>query len=460
MIRVLLATLLLGSYAQADEALCLQHTEQILDRIGCLENVAKVTEQKKLGTLRQFEIEYTQYADHNDPSRGTFNQRLVLLHRSDIEPMVLQTSGYMIYRIAETAIAKMFKTNQLQVEHRFFANSVPEGTDWTLLDIKQSADDFHRITVDFKKIYTKRWVNTGASKGGMTSSYHRFFYPDDLDGTVADVAPLSFSRTDQRYNTFIRNVGGDTYKKCRADLAHFQKHMLKHRKKYMYRFTGEYTHLDGKQMAYEHAVLEHPFYFWQYGNPESPNSGCKAIPDHHDDDAMFGFLQTHARLSNFTDRTIQRFMPYFYQAATQLGGPDNVTDHLEPYRLFEFGLELYTPKGVELPYDNSMMRAVSNWVKTDAENMIFIYGTYDPWTAAEYDIGKNDKVAKFYVPGGNHGVNFTDLHGENRKWAIWEIAEWLQKDPVVIETQGHIFESPAKTLHQLEFEAKRELGIR
>ena len=105
-----------------------------------------------------------------------------------IEPMVLQTSGYMIYRIAETAISRMFRTNQLQIEHRFFEGSTPDGSDWTYLDIKQSADDFHRITTDFKKIYKKRWVNTGASKGGMTSSYHRFFYPDDVHVAIAKLA--------------------------------------------------------------------------------------------------------------------------------------------------------------------------------------------------------------------------------------------------------------------------------
>jgi hypothetical protein len=41
-----------------------------------------------------------------------------------------------------------------------------------------------------------KWVNTGASKGGMTSVYHRRFFPNDLDANVAYVAPLSYSQED------------------------------------------------------------------------------------------------------------------------------------------------------------------------------------------------------------------------------------------------------------------------
>ena len=41
----------------------------------------------------------------------------------------------------------------------------------------------------------------------MTSVYHRRFYPDDVDATVAYVAPISFGAPDDRYIDFLANVG-------------------------------------------------------------------------------------------------------------------------------------------------------------------------------------------------------------------------------------------------------------
>lgn len=438
----------------------LAQAQDILDKIKGLDEVVSVVEKSSKNGLREFHIQFRQNVDHTNRKLGTFNQKLVLLHRDENEPMVLQTSGYMIYRIAETGIARMFQTNQLQIEHRFFEGSTPGSSDWSKLDIQQSADDFHAITVAFKKIYKKNWVNTGASKGGMTSTYHRFFYPDDVAGTVADVAPLSFSRSDQRYNRFLRNVGGEQYKECRDELAHFQKHMLKHREKFVSRVKGTFTQLGSNEVAYEHAVIEMPFYFWQYGNPESTTSGCAALPNHHDDDAMYGFLNMHADVSDYTDNSLTPFLPYFYQAATQLGGPDNITDHLELYRMFEFGLDQYTPKGITLPYRNNDMRALDQWVRTEASDIMFIYGTYDPWTAAEYSLGKNENVFKYYVPGGNHGANFTKLPGEEKSLAIAHLTQWLGKAPVTMNVHSTVFGEPEKTLEDLEFEFKREHGLR
>ncbi len=164
-----------------------------LERVSAKETTA--SEDKQEG-LRRFVITIAQPTDHSNPSSGSFKQKLVLFHRDFNEPMVLQTSGYSIYSERMSRLAATFKANQLQIEHRFFNDSSPSPKDWSKLDIKQAADDFHEIVSVFKKLYVRNWVGTGASKGGMTSVFHRRFYPNDLNGTVADVAPLSFSVED------------------------------------------------------------------------------------------------------------------------------------------------------------------------------------------------------------------------------------------------------------------------
>lgn len=165
---------------------CLSRASDIVEKLACLDGVKakEVTPGNGIPAgVRQFELRFTQPVDHNSRQNGTFEQRVVLLHRSESEPMVLQTSGYSIFGIREAAITRMFATNQIQVEHRYFRDSRPSANDrgyWGHLDIEQSARDFHAITVALKKIYPARWVNTGASKGGMTSVFHRWFFPGIL----------------------------------------------------------------------------------------------------------------------------------------------------------------------------------------------------------------------------------------------------------------------------------------
>jgi hypothetical protein len=197
--------------------------QDISDKIRQVQGVDTVTEvASNRPGYRVFEVQFLQEEDHFTANSPTFRQKLVVWHKNENRPMVLQTSGYAIFGNSLAALATEFDANQIQVEHRFFANSTPASQNWSLDNIKQSAADFHKITENFKSIYAAKWVNTGRSKGGMTSLYHHYFYPDDLAATVAHVAPHSYSLEDQRYADFVANkIGGPEngtvcHTKCRA----------------------------------------------------------------------------------------------------------------------------------------------------------------------------------------------------------------------------------------------------
>jgi hypothetical protein len=260
---------------------------------------------------RRFEIGISQAVDHQKAQFGKFTQRLALLHKDSAEPMVLQTSGYQIFGVALSELAKAFGANQLQVEHRFFDQSVPALQDWSKLDIVQSAFDFHRIAQEFKKIYRQRWVNTGASKGGMTSVFHHRYFPADLDGTVADVAPLSFATADARYVKFVEEAGGVPYRECRDKLSALQIAMLKRRAELLPLITGSFVYLGGKGVSFEHAVIELSFAFWQYQNPEDEKVGCKKVPDPQAPAAeIAAYLEEVNSMSSYADTAVFSFMPY------------------------------------------------------------------------------------------------------------------------------------------------------
>lgn len=425
--KILSILLLISSFSYADQ--CIENASDIVEKIKCLKvsKVVEITDDKSPAGTRQFDIQIIQQADHQDPSLGTFDQRVVLTHRGEKEPMVLQTGGYAIFKVAESVLAKTFGANQLQVEHRFFANSTPSNKDWSKLNIRQSADDFHFITEEFKKIYTERWVGTGASKGGMTSVYHRYFYPADLDGTVADVAPLSFSNSDQRYSAFLQQVGGETYKDCREKLARVQMEVLKNRDPLVQKIQGNFTQLKGSDVAFEHMVIESFFYFWQYGNPD----GCATIPDRGTPEEMYAFLDKSNPVSGYTDEGLSKYTSYFYQAATELGGPDNLTSHIEKLRRYLFSLDQYIPSGVSVSYSNISMREVDRWLRNDADQILLIYGEFDPWTAGAMPESETGKLVKrFNVPKGNHGSKFYLLAEPEKTMATEIISTWLNKKPM------------------------------
>ncbi|MCX6123600.1 MAG: S28 family serine protease [Proteobacteria bacterium] len=415
--------------------------------------------------------------DHNDPDGPSFEQKLVLFHSSYTAPLVLQTSGYQIFGSALTNVARKFSANQIQVEHRFFGSSVPSLKDWSKLNIRQSAADFHRITQAFKPHYTGKWLNTGASKGGMTSVFHRRFYPADLDGTLAVVAPLSYSTADERFVDFVDQVGGDNYQPCRIALEEFQGAVLASKSQILPQIKGSYSTLGSASVALEHAVFEAAFAFWQYGTPESTTAGCDKIPaPTASPTKLLEFLgKVNGVESSYSDTGMEPFVSYYVQAAQQLGSPGAKLTHLSQVAEHQgtYRIESYIPSEASKVFDSNVMPEIQSWVQGESERIMFIYGEYDPWTAGKYTPGSADRDNYLYVaPKGNHGSNVDSLSSADKAKAWDTITRWLGMPPEVAatgvatatssSTRGDIsmdHRVKVETLEELEFNHLRKNRI-
>ena len=433
------------------------YADDVLARLQGLPGVTaqETTRPEDIGQgLRRFQLFLTQPTDHFNPALGTFQQKLVLFHRSFSEPMVLQTSGYIIFGERLSRVARAFETNQVQVEHRFFGTSTPDPKDWTKLTVRQSAEDFHRITQTLKLAYTGRWLNTGASKGGMTSVYHRRFYPEDLDGTLADVAPLSFTRTDPRYIDFLNNVGGARYADCRNRIEALQLELLERRQEILPRISGNFSMLGGKEVAYEHLVISFPFIFWQMGNPLHAEFGCAGIPARGSSaEALAHYALTVSDPEDFSDTQLLIFQPYVYQAAFELGSPGDRTAHLAHLLQYPYNLVQYLPPGIDPPYTDATMLDMKAWVGNEAERILFIYGELDPWSAGAFrELAPAMDNHWFLVAGANHGANYQALGPVEKAAAEATLTRWLNKSPV----QKSLFFAPEEeSLEDLELRLGR-----
>lgn len=381
---------------------------------------------------RLFIMEYEQPVDHDNPSGAKFKQRMTLLHRDYSAPVVVYNSGYFVStRGSRSQLTILTNGNQLSMEYRYFGPSRPDPADWTKLDIKQAATDQHRITQALKaRIYSQnKFLTTGASKGGMTSLFHRRFYPNDVDGTIALVAPIDYPEDavqspTNRYIMFLENVGTDAA--CRQKLKDFQNLVLARRTAMKTRMNAGDASYDllGIDRALEFAVEEMPFIFWQYG----VQSRCAQIPaSGATDDEVFEFFDETIDIAGYGDQSLGAYLPYYHQSATQLGYPTSDESYLQGL-LYpgENTARAYVPPSIPTPaYDNgAAMHDIQDWIATSGERIMLIYGQNDPWTAGAVSIGNATDSFKFTAPNGNHGSSIANLASGDQMTAIAAVKRW------------------------------------
>ncbi|MBI5502808.1 MAG: hypothetical protein HY907_21365 [Deltaproteobacteria bacterium] len=376
------------------------------------------------GSVRFFELRYEQPVDQAEPGGATFGQSMTLAFVAADAPTVLMTEGYAnMWGFERAEPALLLDANQLVVEHRFFGLSVPDPPDWTKLDIEQAAGDHHRIVEALRPILTGPWVSTGYSKGGMTAVYHRRFHPDDVVGTVAYVAPISFGAPDARYLAFVDAAGEPD---CRARLAAVQREALLRGDALRARLDPwRFTRLGGVERAFESVVLEVPFTFWQYAG----TTYCGSVPvvPGASDDALFSFIDRFVGFDSAGDADMDWFAPYYYQAREQLGFPDVDRESLAD--LLRTGApsleEGVLPAGAPVPaYDPAPMADIARWVAEDGARLIFVYGQWDPWTAGAFETGAAVDSFRFVVAGGTHSSQLGDLPAAEQAVAHEALERW------------------------------------
>ncbi len=137
-----------------------------------------------------FELRIQQPLDHGNLAAGTFEHHIYVSHSNYNNPTVLVTEGYNA-RHQTYELSKVLKANQVQVEYRFYGKSRPDSIPWKYLKNDAATEDYHAIVTKLKRIYKKKWLSTGISKGGETVMIYKTKYPDDIDIAVPYVAPLN-----------------------------------------------------------------------------------------------------------------------------------------------------------------------------------------------------------------------------------------------------------------------------
>jgi hypothetical protein len=141
---------------------------------------------------------------------------------------------------------------------------------------------------------------------------------------------------------------------------------------------------------------------------------------------LWSYLTGQAGLDGFNDDGISGYRPYFYQAARELGTPGANFEHLldRLKHADTYKIQSYLP-GIDVSLDPEAMPDVQEWVSKHGERLMFIYGSYDPWTAAAYELGDAKDSFLYTVEGGNHGSTINALSSSDRSEAIANLERWL-----------------------------------
>ena len=374
---------------------------------------------------------FTQPLDHRHPEKGSFRQRVIVSHVGFDRPTVIVTEGYgAAYALRSQyreELSKLLNANMIFVEYRYFLESTPEPKDWQYLTAENSADDLHAITTAFKNIYSGKWIATGISKGGQTTLLYRTFYPDDVDISVPYVAPLCYGVEDGRHEPFLHKVSTPENRKKIED---FQLEALKRKATLLPRIEKYCTEKNYSFRApieeiYDYSVLEYSFALWQWGTSINSIPATTAS-----DDDIFSHLLAISEPGYFTADSPNA--SFFVQAARELGYYGYDVQPFKQYLSIRSGEgylhRLMLPEELkDMPFDKTLSKKITKFLKKQDPKMIFIYGQNDPWTAAGVTWLKNKKnIHVFIQPNGSHLARINTLPEKEKKEVMELIKQWLK----------------------------------
>lgn len=427
-------------------------TDDLLAYLSTVPGLTYVEVGTQYRGYRAFLVSLDTPVDHNGADSRTFPQTFVIHHRKREAPMVLYTQGYELpTHDALSELTEGLGSNQIYLEHRFFGNSIPAGVvndDWKWVTIAEAAADEHRVVEVLKPFYSESWISTGHSKGGMTALFHRRFFPDDVDATVAYVTPISFAVEDPRYIPFLDQIGEPACHDKVRDVMVKARQRFNTLVPYLDQVSAQwgltYNRVGGHAAQMEKALETFEWGFWQYWGVEQC-ANILSVSSNEEIDRWGLYMTQGAWSDQSLDAPIYT---YAYQAEYQLGRQAMSTAFLEPYLQYQNVKEDYLPEGVHPTFDPTAMPDIQGWVTAEGARIVFLYGEYDPWFGGAYDVSQaGPEILKVVAPRKNHGAAIRHLAEADRTMVLDAIERWTGARPAInAEFQPSFGQNPPRLL--------------
>ena len=254
-----------------------------------------------------------------------------------------------------------------------------------------------------------------------------------MDASVPYVAPVNREFEEQRIYYFLDTVGDD---KCRKKILDFQLRVLEKEKEIMplLKFYAlgaglEFNYVNLGQ-AFELAVLEYPFSFFQWGY------NCSEIPPRNASvEELTTYLLATSGIDFLSDASMIAYGAHYYQSAQEMG---YYGYELDDYRKYLKYLPkdtnphaAYVPGKLEVKFDDRLLKKIHPWLAKNGNRMIYIYGALDTWSASAVEQSDEVDALWFIMPDKHHGsARIRNLSDTNKEKLIATLERWLEIDIV------------------------------
>ena len=394
------------------------------------------------GFKEYYRINVRQLINHDDIHRGFFNQQVLLGIQDPEAVTVLQTEGYSIPKHYndpnfKTELTTLLNGNQVIIEHRYFGSSIPDSLSKKFLTYEQASNDDHFIKEKLAHLLPGKWVSTGVSKSGDAALAYRFYYPNDVDATVAYGISITTEAEDPRFDDYIK---GRRKTEEGQKINKAQIYLLKNKKKLLPIFQKafefekqELTNWDVETL-YDYGVLDLEVSFWQYYKSlddfkaeinmiveeESKRDGFPVIIklDHFENRlTLFAAYMTMGLIS-------KKMTSHYYQAFSEGGyyGYEE-TPFLQYLKLKDYPLSIFAMEPTV--FNGKFRQDEKKWSETKMEKVIFINGDNDPWAVYKIKPAKGSDNLQVIVANANHTLKLKDLPNEDYKNVMLKLNKWL-----------------------------------
>jgi len=85
----------------------------------------------------------------------------------------------------------------------------------------------------------------------------------------------------------------------------------------------------------------------------------------------------------------------------------------------------FAPRGVDLTYDPDYIKTVRDYVETQGDKIIYIYGAYDTWGACAPSPQAGVDALMMVLPEADHSTRIVDFPEADREVIYNKLMDWL-----------------------------------
>lgn len=397
-----------------------------------------VSQVKPLETSRfkeKYVLKLEQQVDWKTSSKGTFGERIIVGMKGLDKPTVIVTEGYFadygMHPDYEEELSYLFDANVVLCEYRYFAESVPQPTNWDYMTVDNSLADYHHVRQVFGQLFKGKWISTGISKGGQTTMFYRATYPNDVDVSVSYVAPLNRAVEDGRHEKFLAKQVGTKEERKTIEMA--MQELMKRKSELLPLFHDycqehNYHFYLSEEDIYDYCVLEYPFALWQWGTPVSTIPSLTA-----DNQTWFSNLVEVSSPDYFIYPN--KYMPFDVQAIKELGYYGYSLKPIKKWTSLKstkgYLKQIMLPDSVRhYAFDPTLYNRTVKFLKQEDPTQIFIYGEIDPWSSSGVctwlDCKKKQNMRVYVQPRGSHKARISNMPDDIKAEIIGRLTKWLE----------------------------------